>query len=55
MLENYGGDVPHIEVSAKVGTNIKELLDLIILVYDVKRDANFYTYSANNPFIAIVI
>jgi len=30
MLEGYGGDVPFIEVSAKNGTNVKELLDLIL-------------------------
>ncbi len=35
MLEGYGGDVPVIEVSAKTGTNIKELLDLILLVHDL--------------------
>ncbi len=34
-LEEYGGDVPVIEVSAKAGTNIKELLDLILLMYEV--------------------
>lgn len=35
MLEGYGGDVPYIEVSARESTNIKELLDLILLVFDV--------------------
>jgi len=34
-LEGYGGDVPFIEVSAKENNNIKELLDLILLVFDV--------------------
>ena len=34
MLEGYGGDIPVIEVSARDGTNIKELLDLILLVFD---------------------
>ena len=55
LLENYGGDVPYIEVSAKAGTNIKELLDLIILVYDVKRDANFYPFTSDGAFMGIVI
>ena len=32
MLEGYGGDVPVIEVSAKSGEKIKDLLDLILLV-----------------------
>ena len=43
MLEGYGGDVPAIEVSAKaafdgakINTNIKELLELILLVFEVK-------------------
>jgi translation initiation factor IF-2 len=55
LLENYGGDVPFIEVSAKQNTNIKELLDLILLVYEVKREANFYPFDKNGPFMGIVI
>lgn len=35
LLEGQGGDVPVIEVSAKTNTNIKELLDLILLVQDM--------------------
>lgn len=34
-LEGKGGDVPFIEVSAKTKHNIKELLDLILLVFDL--------------------
>ncbi len=34
-IEGYGGDVPVIEVSSKTGTNVKELLDLILLVMEV--------------------
>jgi len=37
MLEGYGGDVPYISVSAKTNTNIKELLELISLVFDMKQ------------------
>jgi translation initiation factor IF-2 len=37
MLEGYGGDVPFISVSAKTNTNIKELLELISLVFDMKQ------------------
>lgn len=55
LIEGLGGDVPVIEVSAKMGTNIKELLDLILLVYDVKRDANFYPFSDTGEFMGIVI
>ncbi len=35
LLEGYGGDIPSLEVSARTGTNIKELLDLILLVYSL--------------------
>lgn len=57
VLEGYGGDIPVIEVSAKAQTNIKELLDLILLVWDVhmstqkKEDLP----SKDKPFRAIII
>lgn len=35
LLEGQGGDIPVIEVSAKTNQNIKELLDLILLVEDM--------------------
>ena len=41
LLEGLGGDVPYISVSSKTGLNIQELLDLIVLVYDmsgIKKD-----------------
>jgi translation initiation factor IF-2 len=53
MLEGYGGDVPIIEVSAKTNTNIKELLELILLVFEVK--AKSPSPSENGQFKAIVI
>ncbi len=34
-LEGYGGDVPYAEISAKQGTNVDTLLDLILLVADM--------------------
>ena len=53
VLEGYGGDVPVIEVSARDNTNIKELLDLILLVSDLHTgDVNIDSAS---PFRAIVI
>ncbi len=55
MLEGYGGDVPFIEVSAKKGVNIKELLDLILLVFDIKKEANFYPFKVDAPLMGIVI
>lgn len=52
MLEGYGGDVPVIEVSSKTGENIKELLDLIILVSDLHPNEDI---SDNGPLKGIVI
>lgn len=43
LLEGLGGNVPYIGVSSKTGEKISDLLDLIILVYDltgVKKDEN---------------
>lgn len=37
LLEGLGGDVPVIEVSAKTNLRITELLDLILLVYDLHQ------------------
>jgi translation initiation factor IF-2 len=42
-VEGWGGDVPFVGISAKVGTGIDELLDLIILqneMMDLKYDIN---------------
>lgn len=55
LLENYGGDIPVIEVSAKTNTNIKELLELILLVFDMKKHSGFYKFLPSNPFSAVVI
>lgn len=52
LLEGYGGDTPVIEVSSKTGHNIKELLDLILLVYDFKEHKEG---SPKNPLKAVVI
>ncbi len=35
FLEKYGGDVPWAAISAKTGTNVEELLDLILLVAEI--------------------
>src|SRR4051812_21582088 len=37
FLEKLGGDVPWVAVSAKVGTGVSELLDLILLVAEVEE------------------
>jgi translation initiation factor IF-2 len=54
QLEEYGGDIPVIAVSAKTNLNIKELLDLILLVQDLHADT-VSTRSAQAPLRAIVI
>lgn len=51
LLEGLGGDVPFIAVSAKTNLRIQELLDLILLVHDVKDD----TRSEEKEFSGVVI
>lgn len=36
IVESLGGDVPSVEISAKTGKGIKDLLDLILLVAEMK-------------------
>ncbi len=55
LLENYGGEVPEIEVSARNGTNVKELLDLILLVWEMQQQTNPAVEAVNKPLEAIVI
>jgi translation initiation factor IF-2 len=35
QLEGFGGDVPYSTISAKTGQGVRELLELILLVYDL--------------------
>jgi translation initiation factor IF-2 len=51
QLEGYGGDVPVMEVSAKTNLNIKELLDLILLMFDLHPT----NASGQAPLEAVVI
>lgn len=53
-LEGYGGSVPVIEVSAKENKNIKELLELILLVLDMQENKG-ESLSEKAPLEAIVI
>ncbi|CAN5122318.1 hypothetical protein BH11PAT1_BH11PAT1_2270 [soil metagenome] len=53
MLEGLGGDIPVMEVSAKAGTNVKELLDLILLIQEMHPKEG--TIGATEPLEAIVI
>ncbi len=50
-LEKYGGDVPWAAISAKVGTGVEELLDLILLVAEIEG----FTGEANVPAEGYVI
>ncbi|MDO8620932.1 MAG: GTP-binding protein [Candidatus Levybacteria bacterium] len=53
LLEGYGGDTPVIEVSAKENKNIKELLELILLVMEMKKPQE--KSETDSLFKAIVI
>jgi translation initiation factor IF-2 len=56
QLEEYGGDTPLMEVSAKSGKNIKELLDLILLMFDMHKKPTYAEdISYDKPLSAIVI
>ncbi|MBI2431042.1 MAG: GTP-binding protein [Candidatus Levybacteria bacterium] len=54
FLEGLGGDVPTIEVSAKTNKNIHELLELILLVYELHGDM-FMARSKDAPFTGTII
>ncbi|MBE7525138.1 translation initiation factor IF-2 [candidate division WWE3 bacterium] len=38
QVEEWGGDIPLVKISAKTGQNIEELLDTVLLVADVHAD-----------------
>ncbi len=50
-VEGYGGDIPFAEISAKVGTGIDHLLELVLLVADL----NEFTGNAGEAAEGIVI
>lgn len=55
-LEEYGGDTPVMEVSAKTNLNIKELLDLILLMFDLHKKPTYSEdISIEKPLEAVVI
>src|SRR5664279_3643738 len=41
QLEGYGGDIPVLEVSAKTNQNVKELLDMILLMFAMQRSPDY--------------
>ena len=51
FLEKMGGDVPWAAISAKVGTGVDELLDLILIVSEFQN----YTADASEPATGYVI
>ncbi len=53
LVEEWGGDVPIVEISAKEGTNIDKILDVILLVADVNADK--ITANADRGAIGTVI
>ncbi|HWY79311.1 MAG TPA: translation initiation factor IF-2 [Candidatus Sulfotelmatobacter sp.] len=56
QFESYGGDTPVIEVSAKTNFNIKELLDLILLLFDTHKKPTYaQDFNSDNPLEAVVI
>jgi translation initiation factor IF-2 len=56
MLEDFGGEIPSIEVSAKSGLNIPELLDLILLMFDMHKSTDYAEKIRKDlPLKAIVI
>lgn len=51
LVEGYGGDIPYVAISAKVGTGVPELLETILLVADMSE----LPYSPNELAEGIVI
>ncbi len=51
QVEGFGGDVPFVLVSAKAGTGVEDLLELILLVADMKELTN----DAQGDVQAVVI
>ncbi len=50
-LEGLGGDIPFVSISAKVGTGVEDLLDMIILVADMQT----FTGNRNQNASGVII
>lgn len=57
IVDSLGGEVPSIEVSAKTGKNVTELLDLVVLVFDMHYTEEKMTgkVGLTQPLEAVVI
>ncbi len=55
QLEGYGGETPVIEVSAKTGKNIKELLDLVLLMFDMHKSPTYSEDIASTASLSAVV
>lgn len=53
LLEGMGGDVPVMEVSAKTGKNVKELLELIVLVDELHATEKKASLQGNLQAVVI--
>ncbi|HAT03287.1 MAG TPA: translation initiation factor IF-2 [Candidatus Magasanikbacteria bacterium] len=53
LAEEWGGDVPMVEISAKQNTNIDKLLDVLLLVADMNADK--ITADPHMPAVGTVI
>ncbi len=51
LVESWGGDVPQVMVSAKTGTGISDLLDMILLVAEMKE----LTAATEGPARGVVL
>ncbi|MDP3955934.1 MAG: translation initiation factor IF-2 [bacterium] len=51
LVENYGGTTPCVEISAKSGSGIPELLDMMLLVAELEE----LTGDTNAPAVGVVI
>ena len=51
LVEQWGGDVPSVEVSAKMKLNINDLLDIILLVADIEE----FKANPNKPAAGTIV
>lgn len=55
MVEGYGGDIPVIEVSAKTGHNVKELLDLVLLMFDMHKSPEYEKEISSDSLLKAIV